>query len=114
MTMYQNKWANLILEVPKRLHIGQGRGMAPWPGVVIINTSIDLSSQQGKCLLVHETIHQNQMFKYGWLCFCLRYAGQFLKGIATECDLSRAHQNMPLEIEAQIAQRKCMETWYGD
>ncbi len=113
MTIYQNKWSDLILEVPKRLHVGRGRGMSPWPGMVMINTSIDLSSQYGKCLVVHEMIHQDQMFKYGWLKFCLLYVGQLLKGIARECDLSRAHQNMPFEIEAQVAQRKCMEEWYG-
>lgn len=65
------------------------------PGMILIRSDVTLSSEKGQCLVRHETKHQEQWRRYGYVAYPFVYLQQYRK---------YGYKDMPLEVEARAAE----------
>ena len=94
----QNRLGDAWLWVCSRFNRFKVGGFA-FPFVIVIRSSIDITKPSGKCLVVHEKKHQEQMRRYWYIGYVVLYIYQWAR---------YGYANMPLEKEAYKIQRECL------
>ena len=96
MKVHQSKFCDWWLNRFGRI------GFSGVRGLIVIHSKMDLDDKEGKCLVVHELVHQEQMRRMGYVRWLVKYIWDWARAGF------RYSRDLPLEVEAYEAQQLCL------